>query len=745
MCVGRSGWESGMTGDLTQDEVEPRSWADAFPWISGASGIGAVDWWNEAIEGIDGDRRQTRLERISALAMERLTRWTIGEIFPGLPADVDVIGLDIPVRARNIFGKYGRSKPGRLQSTTLDDMLGWQNMGVGTADAILRALADVSTSQPTATIRASNPTQKSSSDSFLPSARPAWMESLVGDLESIAAWYSTVGKVDQPLIGGQVLAGTPDEIVKARQRIEALRVSDISSQTDAERDIATLFDEALKVLDTRAAEVLAARLFADDPATLDQIGQQYDVTRERIRQIEGKARGTMMSVISEEGPLAMAAACARDLIETIRPLNDLLELMPALGKVVEQVRQPAWRVLDRLDDAYEIEDDWCVVPTMNAVLELTRTQLAERANQYGVIRLDELDLVQSNHPDLRSDLTASWLTHCGYIVSGENVLTRTSSVGDYAAAVLFLEGSPLSAQEIVDRFVFERSGRSLGNSLSDDDRFERVDRDRWALKEWGLEAYTGIRSMIRELVARNGGRARLNDVVEHITSRYSVSGSSVIAYASAAPFTTKDGIVQLGGERTARKSARRTRRLFRRPDGWAYRVRITTDHLRGSGSVAPMAISTILDLNEGQTLQLDSPLGQQAVAWTGIQPSFGTIRRFLMAEDVAADTEAFLIINDDQTFRFMQARNLIEDPLADALTLVSAEPTTDPGAARAALAAAIELPEDAPVSSIIGDYRARGDDDIADLVLAARDQLEAGHTPAGRGHSADVDEILDLL
>ncbi|WP_102417223.1 sigma factor-like helix-turn-helix DNA-binding protein [Mycobacterium sp. 4858] len=735
-----------MTGVWTSDEVRPQSWADAFPWLAGASGVGAVDWWSESIEGTDAADRRSRLATISTLAMERLTRWTIGQIFPGLPADIDLLSLEMPARARNALSKSSRSLPGHLIATTVEEMLDWNQVGVGTVDTILQTLADASTSTATPTIRASVSARLFPGDSSVAvSNQSGWVDSLVEDLTSIATWYSTIGSLNQPLIDGQVAPGTPDEIIKARQRIAALRVSDILSEQESERDVAALFDGALSVLDTRATEVLSARLFADDPVTLDQLGQRYDVTRERIRQIEGQARGTMMTVVSKDGPLAMISESVRGLIGTIRPLDDLLEMIPALGREVERVGQPAWRLLDRLDDAYEIEDGWCVVPTMSAALELTRTQLAERANQYGVVRLDELDLVESSHPDRRPDLTASWLTHCGYIISGECVLVRTSSVGDYAAAVLFLEGSPLSSQEIVDRFVFDRSARSLGNALGDDDRFERVDRDRWALKEWGMEAYTGIRSMIRELVARSGGRARLNDVVEYITGRYSVSASSVVAYAAAAPFTTKDGIVQLGGERTARKSPRRTRRLFRRADGWAYRVRITTDHLRGSGSVAPIAIATILDMTEGQTVQLDSPLGPQAVAWTGIQPSFGTIRRFLMEGDIAADTEAFLVIHDDRSFSFERARDVVDEPIADALTLIGAGPTSDPAEARVALATAIELPEDAPVSSIIGDYRVRGDDDVADLLLAVREQLETGYAPTDRTNSADVDEILDLL
>jgi hypothetical protein len=403
-------------------------------------------------------------------------------------------------------------------------------------------------------------------------------------------------------------------------------------------------------------------------------------------------------------------------------------------------------VLDRLDDAYEIEDGWCVVPTMREAEVVTQKFLEESTNQYGVIRLDEVRLIETSHPGRLVELTAAWITHCGYVVDGDFVLTRTSSVNDYAAAVLAIDGSPLSTQEIVDRFVFDRSPRSLSNQLSADDRFERVDRDRWALKEWGLEAYSGIRSVIREQVARGGGRARLTDLVEYITSRYSVSGSSVVAYAGAAPFATKDGVVQIATEgQGARKAPERTRRLFRRSNSWAYRVKISTDHLRGSGSVAPHAIATVLDLQAGETRQLDNPLGPQSVAWTGLQPQFGTIRRFLMAEDVAAGAEAFLVIHDDGTFTFELTRDLIGNPLADALALAGAPAVVDREEARLALARALRLPDESPVTSIIGGFRERGDDDIAELLISVREYLETGYEPAEQKHSADVDAILDLL
>jgi hypothetical protein len=472
----------------------------------------------------------------------------------------------------------------------------------------------------------------------------------------------------------------------------------------------------------------------------------FDVTRERIRQIEGKARAAMLDSVSDGGPLAMVADAARTLIGIIRPLDELLTLMPALGRPVESVHQPAWRVLDRLDDAYEIEDGWCVVPTMTGARAVTQTQLQERADAYGVVRLDNLELVETNRPEHRPELTAAWLTHCGYIVDGDYVLTRTQSVGDYGAAVLSIAGSPLSAQEIVDRFVVDRSAGSLRNAMSTDERFERVDRDRWALAEWGMEAYAGVRSVIREQVARCGGRAKINDLIEFITARYSVTASSVVAYASSPPFQLREGTVSLASAgREIRKTPERTRRLFRQPDGWAYRVRITTDHLRGSGSVAPVAIAGLLDLQFGQTRQLESPLGPQAIGWTGTQPSFGTIRRFLMADDVAAETEAFLVIRDDGTFGFEVARDLTGNPLVDALTLVNAPVTTDREEARLTLAKAIGLPETSPVTSIIGGYRERGDVEIADLLTSVRSYLETSVEPKPETGHTDVDDILDLL
>ncbi|MFJ9775577.1 sigma factor-like helix-turn-helix DNA-binding protein [Kitasatospora sp. NPDC101157] len=736
-----------MTNDSSFPDPRPRSWLDAFPWLKGAADSGTDTWWNDVIDDTDEAVRRQRSAQISELAMAHLTQWTIEQIFPGLAPDVDLHQLQLPARAINALIQHDCSRAGDLAGITLDGILGWRQVGVGTVDAILQGLADASASVTTPAVMTDYHVVHSAPQPQVEQVRlPKWMSTSVDDLSQIATWYATIGLPGQPLLGTPLPPGAPEEILRARQRLEALRGEDILVADERDMDVAGLLDEALRLLDPRAAQILSARLFADNPVTLDEIGKNLGVTRERVRQIEGKARGAVLGFLSDGGPLELVAEAVRGLIGTIRPLDDLVTLIPALRRTVDAVGQPAWRVLDRLDDAYEIADGWCVAPTMTAARTITQTLLQERADKYGVVRLDSLDLIEASQLERLPELTASWLTHCSYINHGDFVLTRTQSVGDYGAAILSVAGTPLSAQEIVDRFIVERSSGSLRNAMSQDDRFERVDRDRWALSEWGMDSYAGVRSLIREQVARGGGHVGLNDLIEYITGKYSVTASSVVAYASSPPFENRDGIVRLAAAgRESRKSPARTRRLFRHEGAWAYRVRITKDHLRGSGFVAPMAIASILGLQFGQTRQLESPLGPQAVSWTGTQPSFGTIRRFLMDSDTAADTDAFVIVRDDGSFTFDPARELAGDALTDALSLIGAPGALDVAEAREALAKAIGLPKDSPVTSVIGGYRERGDSDIADLLTGVRDILETGHHVERVAPTVDVDEIMDLL
>ncbi|MFI2374842.1 sigma-70 family RNA polymerase sigma factor [Streptomyces sp. NPDC018964] len=74
--------------------------------------------------------------------------------------------------------------------------------------------------------------------------------------------------------------------------------------------------EILAVLDTfteREARILVRRLGldGDEPSTLDELGREFGVTRERIRQIEGKVRPVLRERVREAGLVGLDAVCEK--------------------------------------------------------------------------------------------------------------------------------------------------------------------------------------------------------------------------------------------------------------------------------------------------------------------------------------------------------------------------------------------------------------------------------------------------
>jgi hypothetical protein len=225
-----------------------------------------------------------------------------------------------------------------------------------------------------------------------------------------------------------------------------------------------------------------------------------------------------------------------------------------------------------------------------------------------------------------------------------------------------------------------------------------------------------------------------------------VRPSSVVSYASSPPFQAIDGVVRLQTSFDGhRKTPHETRHLYRRADQWLYRLQITKDHLRGSGSVAPVAIADLLGLSFGETCELASPLSTQAITWTSNQPTFGSIRRLLIRDDISIGTEVFLVIADNRTFYLEIVPPATGDSLTDALTLVGAKDLPDVAEAHRRLTKAICSAESISTSELIASYHDRGDHDIADLLFAGRHQLGEALPQGAVVAVPEIDEILGLL
>ena len=64
--------------------------------------------------------------------------------------------------------------------------------------------------------------------------------------------------------------------------------NDVTTIIDGERETGWL-NEAVGVLNEREKRIIDARRLADEKATLEELGEELGISKERVRQIEAKA------------------------------------------------------------------------------------------------------------------------------------------------------------------------------------------------------------------------------------------------------------------------------------------------------------------------------------------------------------------------------------------------------------------------------------------------------------------------
>lgn len=82
-----------------------------------------------------------------------------------------------------------------------------------------------------------------------------------------------------------------DSYLEMTRQNNLLECDDFTDKIDIEQNLPTIIDQQLNTLTPREAKVIRMRFGIDmnSDYTLEEIGKQFDVNRERIRQIEAKA------------------------------------------------------------------------------------------------------------------------------------------------------------------------------------------------------------------------------------------------------------------------------------------------------------------------------------------------------------------------------------------------------------------------------------------------------------------------
>lgn len=83
--------------------------------------------------------------------------------------------------------------------------------------------------------------------------------------------------------------GTPEDLLAHEQQMTGVRAK---------------LDEALSLLSERERHIVEARILADDPRTLESLGLEMGVSKERVRQLEARARGKLRDSLADYEPVA---------------------------------------------------------------------------------------------------------------------------------------------------------------------------------------------------------------------------------------------------------------------------------------------------------------------------------------------------------------------------------------------------------------------------------------------------------
>jgi len=323
-------------------------------------------------------------------------------------------------------------------------------------------------------------------------------------------------------------------------------------------------------LQDRASDVIMNRFgLTPDAArkTLEEIGKKYNITRERVRQIEDAA----LSLIKKSDAYKKEQEVFDELKKLITSLGGIVaehEFLHHVSK--DKATQNHIHFYLVLGDSFKKhrEDDhfrtrWSVNDEMASKVHDSLKKLYAGLDDEDLV--PETEMIKKFFDHLKGmadqymneEIAKRWLSISKTI--GKNPLgdwgkasspnVRTRGVKDYAFLVMRKHGSPMHFREVADSisktFGKKTHYATCHNELIKDKRFILVGRGMYALSEWGYKA--GIaRDVIRDILKTEGPLSK-EDVVEKVMKeRYFKKNTILVNLVNPKYFKkTKNGLYSL--------------------------------------------------------------------------------------------------------------------------------------------------------------------------------------------------------
>jgi ribosome biogenesis protein Nip4 len=308
----------------------------------------------------------------------------------------------------------------------------------------------------------------------------------------------------------------------------------------------------LSSLPDRARDVLVYRYGLGKEVsrmTLDAIGKKYDITRERVRQIENYA----ISNIRKSEDYKKEKNAFAEIESLLHTLGGIVVEDDFLGSISKDkslqnhihfilvVGEPFKKIKE--DD--DFRHRWHVNEEISKKVEEALKKLYGKLNNDDLLPesemiskfLEHIEDVSEKYKN--QEVVKRWLNISKHI--GKNALgdwgishspnIKTKGMRDYAFLVIRKHGSPIHfrdvAKQITTMFKKKAHVATTHNELIKDPRFVLVGRGLYALAEWGYSPGV-VRDVIKSLITKNGPMTKEQIIDKVMKERYVNKNPSTI-------------------------------------------------------------------------------------------------------------------------------------------------------------------------------------------------------------------------
>ena len=321
----------------------------------------------------------------------------------------------------------------------------------------------------------------------------------------------------------QVAGGTPGLVSVTLSRV-ALTI-DVASETER--------------------TIIEHRLLSTPATTLEEVGKQVGVTRERIRQVQARIERKVQAALG--GDMRIVASVLKERLGHVAKESAVER---QIQKLLPADQELATRLFRRgLLDEMGFTQDSGVFLDKRATKELRgiRARTRKLADDVGLV--DKQELIES----LPSE---EWRRFWPWVRERCELFDLFGSLGirdsgkARAKAALISIGCPATPEEVARMCGF--SVNKTRSHLSVIPSVVKADKDRWGLKEWVDDEYDGITGEIIQRIEEDGGATTIERLLTELPSKFGVNPMSVRAYMQTAKFTIRDGWISLASKSSIR-------------------------------------------------------------------------------------------------------------------------------------------------------------------------------------------------